>query len=333
MKRLQAYGVFSDTTLRTVEGVAKEQEAYATYQDYFASLNMPKPHVFMGTKRCGVPVVDIPSRQKISEGTVVIHLPMSNPLDPNQLFHIATIASALPAYRIISFGNPSGKPYKYRSQNRSLRQLFKTALTNDQRSLISPEVEYLRKQNITRAHHVGYSYGAHKALIEARYLQAREIASLTLVDPVAHPRGLRQLIRDFKSTFTPMGKFVNRTGLQIFFDARRDTSKSGHHMTALRRPVSVALGILMARFDMMPKLGALLAVHPTLYVSVTWGSKSELGNDAHMQAGLSELAGKYPGRVQSLRLKDDEHALANDIHLYAAIVHESLERFTRFLRG
>lgn len=326
MERLKRYGIFSDETLRVVEAVAKKQATFTRYQDYFASLGMSEPTLYIGSKRRGVPVIDIASRENMPKGTIVVHLPMSNPLDENQLFHIATIASALPEYRIISFGNVSAKPYNYRAQNRTIFELYKIAFTNRREALVSAEIDYLHAQGIVSAHHVGYSYGAHKALIEAEYL-GDEAASLTLVDPVAHSRGIKQLIHDFRSTLAPMSKYVDRTNLPIYFDARRVTSETGHYKGALRRSMSVAVGILLARLDFIPYLKKVLTANKSTKLVVAWGTKSELGNDAYMKASVHQLANEYPGRVRGFGLKDDEHAMANDIHLYAALVYEAVRGY------
>lgn len=326
IERLKVYGVFSDETLRAVEKAAHAQVQSKTYQEYFDSLGIPKPHLFVGAKGYGVPVVDIPSRLKATQGTIVIHLPMANPLDENQLFHIATVASTLPGYRIIGFGNPSGKPYKYSAQNsKSLRRFISIAFTKNRFPLVRPEIEYLRQQKITNAHHVGYSYGAHKAVIEAGYLNGSEVASLTLIDPVAHTRGVRQLIKDFRSTFEPLGGYVNRTKMQIFLDARLDTAKTNHPTTALRRPVSVAIGILLARLDIVAEIKKLLSSKSRIKITIAWATKSELGNDAHMTAIAQALMNRYKNRVIQLRLIGDYHAFANDVHLYAAIIHRAVK--------
>ena len=203
--------------------------------------------------------------------------------------------------------------------------LIAIACTRHRRSLVAPEIDYLRTHRIVNAHHVGYSYGAHKALIEAGYLGNDEVASLTLVDPVAHPRGLRQLVHDFRSTFAPMGKYVNRTKIPSYFEARRVAAATGHHKRALHRPITIAIGVLLARLDFIPTLKALLIQRPKLDVTMAWGTKSELGNDAHIRTSVHQLAIDAPEHIKGLRLKDDEHALANDIHLYAAIVYTALE--------
>lgn len=322
-KRLRAYGVFSEETVEKVARVAQRQAQYTKYQDFFREVGVSTPKLHLVSKRQGVPVAEIPAKGK-SKGVIVIHLPMSNPLDENQLYHAATVAATLPDYRIIVFGNPSGAPYKFKQQNARLWHLLAIALSNNRRALVKAEIDYLRKHHITNAHHVGYSYGAHKALIEAGYLRDDEVASVAFIDPVAHPRGFKQLIHDFKSTFKPMGKYVDRTHIQTYFDARAAAAKTEHHKGALRRPISIAIGVVLSRLDFIPTLTRLLNTHHNLKTTVAWGSKSELGNDAHMKTSLHQLAHDHKGRVKAVRLKDDEHAMANDIHLYAAIIHESL---------
>lgn len=322
-KRLRAYGVFSEATVKKVARVAQRQAEYAKYQDFFREVGVSTPTLHLVSKKQGVPVAEIPAKGKL-KGTIVIHLPMSNPLDENQLYHAATVAAALPNYRIVVFGNPSGAPYKFKQQSVRLWHLLAIAFSANRRALVNAEIDYLRKYQIINAHHVGYSYGAHKALIETGYLRDDEVASVTFIDPVAHPRGFKQLIHDFKSTFKPMGKYVDRTHIQTYFDARAAAAKTEHHKGALRRPISIAIGVVLSRLDFIATLTKLLNTHRDLKTTVAWGSKSELGNDAHMKASLHQLAHDHNGRVKAVRLKDDEHAMANDIHLYAAIVYESL---------
>ena len=327
--RLEAYDVFSAQAIEAVALVAQKQAHYAHYTDFFNEVGVPIPRLYVTTKHKGVPVVDIPAKQRTQsgvkqrtqQGTIVVHLPMANPLDQNQLYHIATIAATLPAYRVIAFGNPSGAPYRYRQQGGGFLTLLAIAFTHHRKALVAAEIGYLREHGIKAAHHAGYSYGAHKVLIESGYLDDDEVASLTLVDPVAHPRGIQQLIHDFKATFAPMGRYVNRTKLPSYFEARKDASQTNHHKAALYRPISLAIGVLMARFDLMPAIRQVLTQHRRLRLTVAWGSRSELGNDAHMRTSIQQLMHDRPEHIKALRLKDDEHALANDIHLYAAIVY------------
>lgn len=324
-KRLNGYAVFSEDTIEAVAQVAKCQAEYKTYQDFFAQIGVGTPFVHTVSKYIGVPVVEIAARKK-AVGTVVIHLPMSNPLDENMLYHAATVAATLPEYQVIVFGNPSGAPYHYRQQTGTLVGNVALAFTKRRRALVAAEIDYLRSRGIKNAHHVGYSFGAHKAAIECSYLAEDEVASLTCLDPVSHPRRIRQLIKDFKATFAPMGTYVQRTGIQTYFDARAEAAKTRHHDKALRRPVVLALGVLMARFNLLTHIRTLLRARSSLVFTAAWGGKSELSDDARMSGSLEDMRHTYKGRVYSLRLRDDKHAFGNDIHLYAAVICESVHR-------
>ena len=322
-KRLRDYELFSDTTVETVARVAEKQAGYKTYQSYFASFGGLEPVVHQRTSKDGVPYVDVPARSNVTRGVIVVHLPMANPLDPNQRFQIATIADSNPEYRIIGFGNPSHKPYKHTLQNKTLRARYAIAWGRNKKALVAAELDYLQAQGIKGIHHAGYSYGAHKALVAAKYAPTETIAGIILVDPVAHSRGIRQLLGDFKRTFKDLGAYVNRTELPQYFAARKDSQPTESHDKKYLRPINIAIGFMLARLDLMTLLRDVLQ-QKQIPTSVAWGVQSELGNDAHLKTSLDKLGEIYPGKIKQFRLKDDSHAFANDIYLHAAIIRESL---------
>ncbi len=317
--RLKRCNVFSEATIKTVASFADKQSKYTSYKDFFNAMNIPKPTLFTMKKSGGVAVVDILAKNK-QKGTIVLHLPMANPLDENQLYHIATVVGTNPSYRVIAFGNPSGKPYNYREQNLNLWQKFAVAFTNNLRPLVCAELEYIKSQGIEETHHVGYSYGAHKAMIEAYYSNPATVKSLTLIDPVAHTRGFRQLVHDFKNTLQPMGEYVNRTHIQTYFDARKAAADKRHYDHALTRPINIAIGLLLRRVDFITMLEKVFRQQPGMLATVAWGSQSELTNDAHMKVSMHRLKYEEKKNIRAIRIETGKHALANDIHLYAAFI-------------
>ena len=324
--RLENYEVFSVKALDLAASAASEIARYETYQKFFKTVDVPlKPTLFMTSQGKGVPLIDISARSSEERGVFVVYLPMGNSLDTNQLYQVASLAQAFPAYRIIAFGNPSAKPYAYREQNFSVAEWFRVVCTSNRRAVVSAELEYLSSQGIKDAYHIGYSFGALKAMLAAYYSAPDALRRLILIDPVAHSRGLKQLLEDFQHTFKPLGAYVDRTELRTFFEARAEAARTVNHTRGLMRPVNIAIGIALARVDFIPFLEKILQKKPQLSAHVAWGSKSELGNDAHMKASLHHLAYETAkGRVRSLRLEDDAHAFANDISLYAAIVYDAL---------
>lgn len=324
-ERLKKYNLFSDETIHEIASFAQKQAAYKTYQDFFKEVGVPEVIVHRLSKKEGVPVVDIPSKLKNSKGVLVIHLPMANSLDTNQLYQTATIAASNPGYRVIAFGNPSGKPYSFREQNLTFIKRFNVAFRNKLQPLVAAELDYLHKNNIKDYYQIGYSYGALKAMITSIYDQEDNVKDIILLDPVAHPRYPQQLAQDFKSTFEPMGEYVNRTNMQTYFDARSDAVKQVDYNKGLIRQINLAVGMLLARSDFIKVFENVLEKQPKITALIAWASKSEIGNDAHMKVSMHRLSGKTP-KIKSMRLEGDRHSFANDIHLYAAIIHEAIHR-------
>lgn len=320
--RLAAYALFSPQTIKTIADCAKTQ-AELSYKEWLDKVGMPEVKIFTTKRDRVVPYIDIPAHVKNGrERTLVVHLPMGNSLDPNQLYQVATIAATNPSFRVIAFGNPSGRPFRFRRQRLSIKELFEVAFTKKRRSVIASELEYLEHNAIKNVYHVGYSYGALKALLAVQYAP-ETVKGLILVDPVAHPRYRKQLLENFMATIEPMGRYVDRTSLQGYFDARKEAAETVNFNEGLRRPINIAIGMMLAKADFTELLTNALKRNPQLITTVAWGGKSELGNDAHMGVTLHNLAQKYP-HVSALRLKDDMHAFANDLHLYAAIIFEAL---------
>lgn len=325
LKRLQEYGVFSIETSTLVAEVAKQQSTHSTYRELFKALGMPKPRLFVDEKGRGVPVIDIPAQQKITakQPVIAMHLPMANPLDPNQLYQIATVAMVNPSYRIIAFGNPSAKPYFYREQNQTFIDRFKIAFTKNKQALVKAELEYLDAQKIDSVYHIGYSYGAHKALLATQYAQKAIVEGVAVVDPVAHPRGLRQLLGDFQRTFNELGKYADRTGQELYLKARADSGTEGSPNARFYRQINIAIGLMLSRLDFIGLVKKLLSTNEKLKISVSWSVKSELGNNAHLSTVLDKLK-RDTGRVAMYPLEDDYHAVANDVYLHAALIREAL---------
>lgn len=320
-QRLKGYHLFSNEVIREVAQCA-ESQAGVSYQDWFKQIGLPKVKLYTTKRGRTVPYITIAARNK-STKTLVINLPMGNSLDASQLYQLATIAAVIPECTIVAFGNPSGKPFHFKRQKLSLKELFEVAFTSRRRAVVASELEYIDKHVKGDVYYAGYSYGALKALLEATYTTDTRLKGIILVDPVAHPRYRRQLLENFIATLKPMGEYVDRTGIDGYFAARKDAAETVNYNAGLRRPINIAIGMMLAKADFAQLFEAVLQRRPSLYATVAWASKSELGNDAHMGVTSHRLSHEYP-HVQAMRLDGDKHSVANDIHLHAAIIREAL---------
>ena len=323
-ERLKETGYFSEATITTVLGVAAQQREAPTYQDFFTAVQLPTPALFHKDDAT-VAYIDCPAKSNKAKGVLVVHLPMANPLDTNQLFQVATIVAANPQYRVIAFGNPSGGAFSFAGQNLSAKDRRGIAQGTHKEALVKGELAYLASQHISHVSHAGYSYGALKALIETYYAHAMTVEKLIVIEPPAHPRSLIQLANDFLRTDAPLNQYVNRTNTPIFIAARKDAINGNAYKMGLLRPINRAIARLLARTDFIDLLTKAMVRHPAMKVTLAWAEKSELGNDAHFTVSAHHLSLAMPGRFQAFRFIGAHHALANDVHLHAAIIRQALD--------
>lgn len=327
-QRLRSYGVLSESVIELVAQFAAKQAEYETYQDFFVDMGVGEPFLHVASDGSGVPVVDVAARATNEQGVLVIHAPMEMALNQAQLYLIATLAGVYPEYRIIGFGNPSGDRFYHKEHNLTFWRRLKLLMTNNQRGLVAAELDYLQGQGVERMHHVGFSYGSLKAVLEAEYLPEGSVETVTLIDPVARPRSIFRLARDFANTYGPLGKYVNQVGLETYHKARGDAAKDRNHRKALLRPINVTIAFLLARIDIFKRLRRMIVRQPQAVVTVAWGTASELGDDKATRSRMAGINADQPEayRIQQLPLLNLEHALANDVHLYAAITGQGIMR-------
>lgn len=323
--RLKAEGYFSAKTIAAVEATAKLQQNSSTFQDFFQAVGLETPTFFKHGK-FGVSAVDCKPSVQPETGVLVVHLPMANPLDTNQLFQVATIAATNPSYRVIAFGNPSGGPYAFAGQNLSIEQRRAIASGKNVKPLINAELAYLKSQDIQHVSHAGYSFGALKAVIASYYSGDITVDALITIEPAAHPRGMMQLVGDFLRTDRPLNTYVNRSKTPIFIEARKAAVSGTDYKRGLLRPINIAIARLLAKADFIDWLTKTMVRHPHVNVTLAWAGKSELGNDAHFKSSAHHLGQAMPGRFNPMRFAEAHHALANDIHIHAAIIREALSR-------
>lgn len=323
-ERLLDYGLFPAAVIERVARIAEQQATTSDIKAFFLRIGMGMPKVYSSKDHGDVPYVDIAARQNPSKGTLVVHLPMGNPLDQNQLYQVGIVAASHPEYRLIAFGNPSGKEYRFKRQNLTLIKRCKIGFTKNRFPLVAAELEYLESQVQHNVWHIGYSYGALKATIAVEHSRNDMVNGVLLIDPVARPRGILQLIRDFRSTFDSLNGYVDRTQDTLFLEARREAASTDHYNEGLIRQINIAIAFMLSRTDFITQLSRVISIKKLKKAVVVWGSKSELGDDEYMKSQLKTLESQTK-IVTSVRLKNETHAFANDIYLQAALIRTALE--------
>lgn len=321
-ERLENYNAFSTEVIEEITDFAERQVDFGSYQEFFDYVRAGEPRIIEMDGYKPVSVLDIRPAEHDPEEAILYHLPMGNPLDPNQIYQIATIAGTNPNKRIIATGNPSGPGYGYGLLD--LRQRDRVA-NFDLRPVIEPVLRYADEQGISRSHQVGYSYGSDKAA-EAAVHADHEVENIVALEPVLGGRNLARLGLDFASTAKELDRYVKASELPTFEAARKESVGAVGFNLGLLRLSNFAIARALAKGQFDVRLDNALERQNTARATVIWGSESEMAVDGLCTAVCADLTRTYgEHRVRGIRLLGQKHALANDVHLQAAIVRESLK--------
>lgn len=322
-ERLVFYYPFKPDVITTVSEAMERQASFGSYAEVFAAAHVTDPVTFSLNGYSDRKILDIRPPEHDDAEALVVHLPMANPLDTNQLYQAASLALSMPNTRIIGMAHPSGAGFT--EGGLSWKQRVSVA-HGDFQPVIDPLAAYLEKNNIEKINNVGTSYGAELA---AKLAAKGSVAVLdtVYVEPASIVRrttlglGLR-----FKSSEPAMDGYVAANGLQTFVDARNDGIGGNDYVKGLLRLSNIAIsrGLAAGRFE--KHAVSAIKKQPDMYTTFAWGTASELAKDVVM----TNIIGDYvlhakPHTVSEIRIPGEKHALGNDLALANAIIHQALK--------
>ncbi|MDZ7786308.1 MAG: hypothetical protein U5L95_04275 [Candidatus Saccharibacteria bacterium] len=324
-ERLEQYYPFEQNVIDEIAEFADYQSGFESYRDFFGAVGIPEVQVVSHDGSNGATVVDVRPKDHDEKDALVMHLPMGNPLNSNQLYQVATIAGTNPDSRVIAFGNPSSGKFRGESFTRSER---KNLINGELRPLVENGLRYLEAQGVESANEIGYSYGALKVLASANYA-AHSVDNVVSIEPVNPTRSSIKLgLVDFPSTEKALGDYTGpaKEEFASFKNARDDEPGMIAYVSGLARLTNLAIGRALAHTEYGSYAGHSLDNHAMNSLSVVWGSESELADDTVMQEMISDMQTVYDDRVKAMRLEGQKHAMVNDPSLHAAIVKQALSR-------
>ena len=317
---MQGYYPFSNEITGIVSAVAERQTSMS-YQDFmkevgFNGVITPEPaEGFTPTS-----IVDIRPREHDPKAAIMVHLAMANPLDPNQLMQIATIAAANPNSRVIASGNPSGKGYGTGLLHG--KQLWQVA-RGDYRPTVEPLVRYAEQQGIEEAAQVGFSFGVEKGHTAAAF-DAFKTTHDVAIEPVPIVRRpVLWLATKFMLTGGPLEEYVNANGNPAFREARNDSVTMTQYISGLGRLTNIAIAEGMTHATSMKRWAKAIEQNPDMISTFAWGSDSELAKDNQMFNNVMHArAGQE--NVHHIRIEGGKHNMVNDLALQSAIIKTGL---------
>ena len=172
VERLMSYSEeFSPQMVEAVADSVERQNQFDTYHEFLGSVGIADC-----SKRA---IIDVKPKEFDEAEALVMHLPMANPLDANQLYSVATVASLYPNRRIIAAGNPSGVSYGYNLLSKKQRE---EVAKGNFKPAVEKLVKFMMKQDIERIDQVGESYGADLVVATGQYDEF-ELGSMVMIEP------------------------------------------------------------------------------------------------------------------------------------------------------
>lgn len=320
-ERLEGYG-FNPHVVDTVSDFADQISQHDNYSETFEAVGIGELKTVQYDGYMPVSLLDIRPEEHDPKAAMFIHLAMANPLDPNQLYQIAAIAGTNPNTRIIAAGNPSGPGYNTGKLTQSQR---KAVAHGDLRPVVDPMVKYAEENGIDWADQVGYSFGADRAMTAATS-DAYQVRKAVAIEPASvKDRNLVKLGLAFGSTAKHLDHYVKESGTPAFEAARKDSVGAMAYNLGLARLSNIAIARCLSIRGFEQRTDDALEVHPETEATIAWGTESELAINGLMKPIVHRLQRSHGAqRVNPVVIEGGKHALANDIHLQAAIVLNGL---------
>ncbi len=324
-ERLRAYFAFDDDVLARVAAVAAQQRSKSWE---IIKKELPTPKIFKPKRGKPIEVVEFGPKEGYDD-VQVYHLAMACRLDPNILMCIAMLAAAEPRTRLIAVGNLGGMQHHTGALRlRDMPGVWHGNLD----AAVRPTMEYVQTQGITRATHLGYSFGADKAAaaVGLAHEYGQTVARAIFMDPAAvMRRTLGSLAHAFDEAGDAMENYVQAAALPAYNEARNVTKKLefgyATYVAGLFRPTNVAIAEALARDGFEARVAKALKNQADAKVEIVWGSASELAHHGRMAALAGRLSNDFPGRVQTLIVEHQRHAMSSDLFLHDAIVLQCLK--------
>lgn len=310
----------------------QQSEVFKHYSEFVRTVGRASVRSYLDeTTNSKISLFDIvPNGDYDEDYARVYHLPMGNGIDPNQIYTAATIFAAEQNTRLIAVGNP-GSIYALKSGYQGGKlgaESRKQVAAGDFGSTVTSLLAFLESEGINSTDHIGYSYGADKAvsasLLSANYDQ--EVETTVVIEPASVvKRSLGKLGLDFMKSNAAMAGYVEANADNHYDAARKRSPGALRYPTALVRGTNIAIAKGIAKGGFEQRANAALEANDELVMPIIWGSDSELAVDAvvtDIAQNLAEIHGA--NRVEAHRVVGGRHALANDLALQSALILNAL---------
>jgi len=321
-KNLQELQIFDPQTIDFVDSV------YATINhdnykpNHLEIINFPTE-----VNKKPVQIIDYQPKDYLE--TTVFNLPMGNGFNPNMLFWVDVLKHTLIDQRIVVFSNPAEPKQPYGNYKVSA---LKKILSGDKTPLIRAQIDYLKQQKINEINQIGYSLGTEKSLVLSYFAHDYDlkINHSMIVEPVSVlTRNLINLAQDFILSGKDLKKYIEQADSEKYLEKFNQASKEGFgdigYVLGILRLSNLVIAKILGEGNFENLLMSSLNTQSEMTANIVWGQKSLICQHNHILEITNTLAAKFPQRIKTMVLKNESHALADNIFLFSAIIKQNLQ--------
>lgn len=332
--RLNNYYDFDADILHSVDEAASRQNelSFKELAQQYGIENGPEK-ILPDSAAKPVEVVTIKPKSDYDETHArVYHASFAYPANENTAMHAMRLFEADPREQVVVIGNPA-MPFASASKM-SFRESFDVVHTGSFRPAVDGLLKYLEQNRITHTEHVGYSYGADKAVTAAQFseLYNQSAEKAVLIEPASIvKRSIKRLAQAFSASGAEQHRYIVQSASKPYDEIwdQDNLLKTVGWMAGMLRVSNIAIAKAMAEGSFGRRTDEAMRANPSLRATIAWGSSSELAPDADMMRTTNQLRAAHKMRVSTMRLEGMHHAAVDDIDLNAAIVLQGLRAATR----
>jgi len=257
--------------------------------------------------------------------------PMGIPADKSMAMRAIRLFGSDPTVPLIVVGSPAS--IGNRANRLKLADLNQVR-RGDLEPAISPMLQFIMNQGVTKLEVVGYSYGADAgaAILSASNRYDIKTECAVLIEPAGvQEQSVLNLAKSFGASGAELEAYVDQTESAPLFEARNRNQSAIAGLTGFSKwaggflrasNLAIAQGLSRGRFA--PTLDRALDKQAELKVAIAWGSASELVNADAITEAIRDLSVKHPHRVLPMEMNGMHHGGGDDIDLHAAMVLQGL---------
>lgn len=286
-ERLLGYYDFSPDVIAAVSDTAswQDKQSFESLTSKYKVESGPTEVCPPGSKKPLEVLRFLPDVDYDEHALDIYHLPMANNISPNMVMRGIRLFGSNPTTPLLMVGNPGspGSP----TGKLTWAEMFQVFRNKDLGPINRGLLQLLEAQGVDKTRHLGYSYGADKAVAATRLSPeyGQTVTNGVLVEPAAViKRNFAKLAMDFNKSGLLLEDYWQQTDSQAYQAIRQSENYIGlaRYVLGLGRLSNLVIENTLIGDGFRQGLQDAIVAQPDIGLAIAWGAESEIGDDDSM---------------------------------------------------